>query len=94
MYILNYEVNLVWVLLAANTAVIRALILILIELRETRKLRKAFEHMFGHYEEVMAKDTKIFWKELEELKIIVCTKNGETTVCTSENTTSREEERR
>jgi len=77
MYILNYEVNLVWVLLAANTAVILALILILIELRETRKLRKAFEHMFGHYDEVMQKETKLFWKELDELKNVICEANGE-----------------
>jgi|GEM_PF-1639899 len=68
MYIFNYEINLVWVLLMANIGVILALILILIELREVRKMKKAFEHMFGHYEELMKKDTKIFWKELEELK--------------------------
>ncbi len=60
MYIFNYEINLVWILLMANMGVILALILVLIELREVRKMRKAFEHMFGYYEELMKKDTKIF----------------------------------
>ncbi len=71
MYIFNYEVNLVWILLLANVGVILALILILLELREVRKLNKSFEHMFGHYEEVMKKDTRIFWKELQKLTDII-----------------------
>ena len=77
MYIFNYEINLVWILLMANLGVILALILILIELREVRKMRKAFEHMFGQYEELMKKDTKIFWKELDELKEIIGDVNHE-----------------
>ena len=83
MIILGYEINLIWILIAANVGVILALVLILIELYQVRRLRKAFEHMFGHYDELMQKETKIFWKELEELKDIVCTTNGETTVCTT-----------
>ncbi len=57
--------NLVWILLMANIGVILALILI--ELQEVRKMRKVFEHMSGHYEELMKKDTKIFWKDLKGL---------------------------
>ncbi len=68
MYILDYEVSLVWILILVNIGVTLALILVLIELRQLNKLRQAFERMFGKHEEILEKDEKIFWKELEELK--------------------------
>ncbi|MBN2013948.1 MAG: hypothetical protein JW778_02095 [Candidatus Altiarchaeota archaeon] len=81
MYIpyLNIDIDLIWLLVLGNMGMILALILILIELQQVRKLRKAFEHMFGHYEELMEKDTKIFWKELEELKYIIGANNNKST---------------
>jgi len=70
MYILDYEISLIWILLLVNIGVILTLILVLIELKQIRKLRKSFEQMFGKHEEILEKDEKIFWKELEELKKI------------------------
>ncbi len=71
MYILNYEISLIWILLLANIGVILALILVILELRQLRKLRKSFEHLFGKHEDILEKDEKIFWKELSELKNIL-----------------------
>ena len=68
MYLFNYEISLVWILLLANLGIILALILVLLELKEIGKLKKSFEHMFGKHEEILERDEKIFWKELEDLK--------------------------
>jgi hypothetical protein len=68
MYVFNYEVDLVLVLILANVGIILALILVLLELREMKKLRMSFEHLFGKHEEILERDEKIFWKELENLK--------------------------
>ncbi|OYT53111.1 MAG: hypothetical protein B6U72_06925 [Candidatus Altiarchaeales archaeon ex4484_2] len=68
MYIFDYEVSLVWVLILVNVGMTLALVLVLLELRQLRKLRQSFERMFGKHEEILEKDEEIFWKELEKLK--------------------------
>jgi len=68
MYIFNYYIDLVWVLILVNIGVILALILVLMELRGMRKLRQSFERMFGKHEKILEKEEEIFWKELEGLK--------------------------
>ncbi len=68
MYIFDYEVSLVWVLILVNVGVTLALILVLLELRQLRKLRKSFERMFGKHERILERDEEIFWKELRKLK--------------------------
>ncbi|RLI90630.1 MAG: hypothetical protein DRO89_05530 [Candidatus Altiarchaeales archaeon] len=68
MYIFNYYVDLVWVLILVNVGVILALILVLMELRAMRKLRESFERMFGKHEKILEREEEVFWKELDELK--------------------------
>ncbi|RLI90516.1 MAG: hypothetical protein DRO95_06070 [Candidatus Altiarchaeales archaeon] len=68
MYILNYEIDLVTLLVLLNIGVFLVLILVLIELRKLRKLRESFEHMFGKHEKILKKEEDIFWKELERLR--------------------------
>jgi len=68
MYIFNYYIDLVWILILVNIGVILALILVLMELRGMRKLRQSFERMFGRHEKILEREEEVFWKELEELK--------------------------
>ncbi|RLI89049.1 MAG: hypothetical protein DRO62_02435 [Candidatus Altiarchaeales archaeon] len=68
MYIFNYYVDLVWILILVNVGVILALILVLMELRGMRKLRQSFERMFGKHEKILEREEEVFWKELDELK--------------------------
>ena len=68
MYIFNYYVDLVWILILVNVGVILALILVLMELRSMRKLRQSFERMFGKHEKILEREEEVFWKELDELK--------------------------
>ncbi len=68
MYIFDYEISLIWILILVNIGVILALILILIELRQLSKLRSSFERMFGKHEKILERDEEIFWRELERLK--------------------------
>lgn len=76
MYVLNYDISLVWVLILLNLGVILALILVLLELREMRRFKKSLDQLFGTHERILERDENVFGREIEELKNVIMVKDS------------------